>query len=132
MFTPNYWLWVTVNVATKRPLQLLHERHFPGEEKKVMYIMFTEWRCDIRYKTAFSCLDFVECAGWRPKSRMKVVSHGPAPFFLWTTHQRCAFRYLNESQWSACRVSFNASETLTVASWMVITGTNSIFASQCY
>ena len=34
--------------------------------------MFTEWRHDIRYKTALSCLDCVECAGWRPESGVKV------------------------------------------------------------
>ena len=81
MFTPNYRLWVIVNVVKKRLLQGLHERHFPGEEKKVMYTMLTEWRCDIRYKTALSCLDFVECAGWRPESGMKIVSLSLAPFF---------------------------------------------------
>ena len=39
-----------------------------------MYSMFTEWRHGIRYKKAFSCLDsYVECAGWRPESEMKVL-----------------------------------------------------------
>ena len=68
--------------------------HFQGEEKKVMYIMLTEWKHDIRYKTALLCLDCVECA-----------------------------RKWIESQWSACRVSFNPSETLIVVSWMIITST---------
>jgi len=62
------------------------KRRFPGEEKKVqcvMYTMFTEWKYDIRYKMALSCLDSVERA-WK-----------------WSGNQ-----------WSACKASFNPSKTV--------------------
>jgi len=67
VFYPNYRLWDTVNAPKKRSQQL-HEQRFPGEENKAMCPMLTEWRRDIRYKTALLCLD---CAGWRPESGMK-------------------------------------------------------------
>ena len=89
----DYRLWVTGNVAKKWSLQWLHEQCFQGEEKKVMYTIFTEWRCGI---TALSCLECVVCwlEAWE-----------------W-----------NESQWSACRVSFNLVHfTGEILSWVVIT-----------
>jgi len=47
----------------------------PRRRKEVMYTMFAEWRCDIRYKMALSCLHCEECAGWRPESGMKLERH---------------------------------------------------------
>ena len=44
-----------------------------SQEKKVIYAMFTEWRCDIRYKMALLSFYCVECSGWRPEVEWKSV-----------------------------------------------------------
>jgi len=46
----NCWLWVTINVLKRWLLHWLHEWQFSGKEKKVMYTIFTKWRCGIRHK----------------------------------------------------------------------------------